>query len=72
MRRSCAASIPSPGIRSASTGDIETIVPLYERFGADGVGRLEGMFGLAVWDDRTNGWCSRATAPARSRSFGRS
>jgi len=35
-----------------STGDIETIVPLYERFGADGVGRLEGMFGLAVWDDR--------------------
>ncbi len=35
-----------------STGDIETIVPLYERFGADGIGRLEGMFGLAVWDDR--------------------
>src|SRR3989449_11043429 len=35
-----------------STGDIETIVPLYERFGADGVGRLEGMFGVAVWDDR--------------------
>src|SRR2546422_359309 len=35
-----------------STGDIETIVPLYERFGADGVARLEGMFGLAVWDDR--------------------
>src|SRR5256714_6634040 len=35
-----------------STGDIETIVPLYERFGADGVARLEGMFGLAVWDGR--------------------
>src|SRR5881296_2014200 len=35
-----------------STGDIETIVPLYERFGADGVARLEGMIGLAVWDDR--------------------
>jgi len=35
-----------------SMGDIETIVPLYERFGADGVGRLEGMFGLAVWDAR--------------------
>jgi asparagine synthase (glutamine-hydrolysing) len=34
-----------------STGDIETIMPLYTRFGADGVGRLEGMFGLAVWDD---------------------
>ncbi len=35
-----------------STGDIETIVPLYERFGADAVSRLEGMFGLGVWDDR--------------------
>ena len=35
-----------------STGDIETIVPLYERFGPDAVARLEGMFGLTVWDDR--------------------
>src|SRR2546423_4301036 len=35
-----------------STGDIETIVPVYERLGPDGVGRLEGMFGLAVWDDQ--------------------
>ncbi|HYL21224.1 MAG TPA: asparagine synthase (glutamine-hydrolyzing) [Gemmatimonadales bacterium] len=35
-----------------STGDIETIVPLYERLGPDGVARLEGMFGLAIWDDR--------------------
>src|SRR6266508_3469456 len=35
-----------------STGDIETIVTLYERWGADAVSRLEGMFGLAVWDDR--------------------
>ncbi len=35
-----------------STGDIETIVPLYERFGAGAVARLEGMFGLAIWDER--------------------
>ncbi|HVH10348.1 MAG TPA: hypothetical protein VM736_11175, partial [Gemmatimonadales bacterium] len=35
-----------------SSGDIETIVPLYQRLGADAVARLEGMFGLAVWDDR--------------------
>src|SRR5207302_10178935 len=34
-----------------STGDIETIVPLYERLGPDGVGRLDGMFALAVWGD---------------------
>src|SRR2546421_457155 len=35
-----------------SSGDIETIVPLYQRLGPDAVARLEGMFGLAVWDDR--------------------
>jgi len=35
-----------------SSGDIETIVPLYEGSGPDGVARLEGMFGLAIWDDR--------------------
>ena len=34
-----------------SLGDIETIVPFYERFGPDAVARLEGMFGLAVWDE---------------------
>ena len=34
-----------------SHGDIETIVPFYERLGAAAVARLEGMFGLAVWDD---------------------
>jgi asparagine synthase (glutamine-hydrolysing) len=35
-----------------STGDIETIVPFYERHGPDCVARLDGMFGLAIWDDR--------------------
>src|SRR3989442_440039 len=35
-----------------SHGDIENIVPFYERYGRDAVGRLEGMFGLAIWDDR--------------------
>ncbi len=34
-----------------SQGDIETIVPFYERLGPDAVARLEGMFGLAVWDE---------------------
>ena len=34
-----------------STGDIETIVPHYERAGAEVVRRLDGMFGLAIWDD---------------------
>jgi asparagine synthase (glutamine-hydrolysing) len=35
-----------------SRGDIENIVPFYERLGPDAVSRLDGMFGLAVWDDR--------------------
>jgi asparagine synthase (glutamine-hydrolysing) len=35
-----------------SQGDIENIVPLYERYGAGAVARLDGMFGLAIWDDR--------------------
>jgi asparagine synthase (glutamine-hydrolysing) len=35
-----------------SRGDIETIVPFYERFGTDAIARLDGMFGLAVWDAR--------------------
>ena len=34
-----------------SQGDIETIVPFYQRFGPDAVARLEGMFGLAIWDE---------------------
>ena len=34
-----------------SRGDIETIVPFYERHGADAVARLDGMFGLAIWDE---------------------
>ena len=48
LRRACAQA----GYRFRSTGDIEAIVPLYERFGPDAVGQLEGMFGLAVWDDQ--------------------
>jgi asparagine synthase (glutamine-hydrolysing) len=34
-----------------SRGDIENVVPFYERFGAGAVERLDGMFGLAIWDD---------------------
>src|SRR6266851_459442 len=42
---------PDGKIWMVCNGDIETIVPFYERFGADAVARLEGMFGLAVWDE---------------------
>ena len=51
-----AQELRQEGVRAGypfrSTGDIETIVPLYERLGPDAVGRLDGMFGLAIWDDR--------------------
>ncbi|HYL56782.1 MAG TPA: asparagine synthase (glutamine-hydrolyzing) [Gemmatimonadales bacterium] len=51
-----AQALRQEGVRAGypfrSTGDIETIVPLYERLGPDAVGRLDGMFGLAIWDDR--------------------
>ncbi len=48
LRREAAAW----GYPFRSRGDIETIVPFYERHGPDAVARLDGMFGLAVWDDR--------------------
>ena len=48
LRRECTQA----GYPFRSTGDIETIVPLYERLGPDAVERLDGMFGLALWDDR--------------------
>src|SRR5467141_3219513 len=41
---------PAWGYPFRSHGDIETIVPFFQRFGADAVARLEGMFGLAIWD----------------------
>ena len=47
LRREAAAW----GYPFRSTGDIETIVPHYARAGADAVARLDGMFGLAIWDD---------------------
>src|SRR5213080_5401942 len=43
------ARTASDGSRGCSA---EAFIQRHDRFGADGVGRLEGMFGLAVWDDR--------------------
>ncbi|MGE0245591.1 MAG: asparagine synthase (glutamine-hydrolyzing) [Pyrinomonadaceae bacterium] len=38
------------GYKYASTSDTETILHLYEEFGADCVHRLRGMFAFSVWD----------------------
>lgn len=36
-----------------SKSDVETILPLYLDRGTDAVAMLDGMFGLAIWDNRT-------------------
>ena len=35
-----------------SQSDVETILPLYLARGVAGLSELDGMFGLAIWDDR--------------------
>jgi asparagine synthase (glutamine-hydrolysing) len=36
-----------------SHSDVETILPLYLEHGPGAVAQLDGMFGLAIWDNRT-------------------
>jgi asparagine synthase (glutamine-hydrolysing) len=50
-----AASIRAryPDYPYRSHSDVETILPLYLEYGPGAVERLDGMFGLAIWDNRT-------------------
>jgi asparagine synthase (glutamine-hydrolysing) len=50
--RSIRQQYPDYPYRSHS--DVETILPLYLDKGAAAVPMLDGMFGLAIWDNRTN------------------
>ena len=46
-----------------SHSDVETILPLYLEHGTEAIAQLDGMFGLAIWDNR-----SRTLILARDRA----
>ena len=50
--RSCAPSSSSAGTRFRTRSDTEVIVHGYKEWGTQVFGRLNGMFGLAIWDVR--------------------
>jgi asparagine synthase (glutamine-hydrolysing) len=45
--------LEAAGHRFYTQTDTEAIVHAYEQWGAAAIGRLRGMFGLAIWDART-------------------
>ncbi|MCQ3931002.1 MAG: asparagine synthase (glutamine-hydrolyzing) [Chloroflexi bacterium] len=42
------------GLTFRSTGDTETLLYLYEKFGVDCIKMLNGIFAFALWDSRNN------------------
>jgi len=50
--RELRAELEKTGARFRSTGDTEVILRAYERWGAECVTRLRGMFAFALWDGR--------------------
>src|SRR5919202_6263666 len=46
------AELEARGHRFATRSDSEVVVHLYEEHGLDGFRRLNGIYGLALWDER--------------------
>jgi asparagine synthase (glutamine-hydrolysing) len=53
--RALRAELEAEGRHFATESDTEVLLQLYERDGAAMVGRLRGMFALALWDERKQG-----------------
>jgi len=60
--RELRSQLEAAGHRFYTSTDTEVIVHAYEEWGAAAIGRLRGMFGLAIWDRR-----SQALLLARDR-----
>jgi asparagine synthase (glutamine-hydrolysing) len=60
--RELRSGLEAAGHRFYTSTDTEVIVHAYEQWGAAAIGRLRGMFGLAIWDSR-----SRRLLVARDR-----
>jgi asparagine synthase (glutamine-hydrolysing) len=51
--RELRAQLEAEGHRFYTSTDTEVIVHAYEQWGTNAIARLRGMFGLAIWDDRS-------------------
>ena len=63
------AELEAKGYEYETHCDTETILHLYEEYGAKCVEKLRGMFAFAIWDKRKNEFLSRVTVSASNRSI---